>query len=214
MSCAQRAARCGDFDSACAARLTTLGRVSPHNSPHFSAEPTPPARDFTPGASARGRSPGRPHCAANPAPPAYAVETALPRPDWNEVANSTVAQLRSEAGRDPYDCDLTDLVGELATRSDEFRARRAAQCAAPPNRDHALPPPRGWHHPRRLRLLDLLANSGLTPDRLQRRARLSLGRRARAARELGRHHPTPRCHGRRRPRLQLVEKLEAMAAML
>lgn len=47
-------------------------------------------------------------------------------PDWNDAANTTVALLRTEAGRDPYDRALTDLVGELATRSDEFRARWAA----------------------------------------------------------------------------------------
>jgi transcriptional regulator with XRE-family HTH domain len=42
-------------------------------------------------------------------------------PDWNEVASSTVALLRTEAGRDPYNRELTDLIGELATRSEEFR---------------------------------------------------------------------------------------------
>jgi len=47
-------------------------------------------------------------------------------PNWNDVANSTVAMLRTEAGRDPYDRGLSDLVGELATRSDEFRSRWAA----------------------------------------------------------------------------------------
>jgi MmyB-like transcription regulator ligand binding domain len=34
--------------------------------------------------------------------------------------------LRTEAGRDPYDKALSDLVGELATRSDDFRTRWAA----------------------------------------------------------------------------------------
>jgi hypothetical protein len=34
--------------------------------------------------------------------------------------------LRTEAGRDPYDKALTDLAGELSTRSDAFRVRRAA----------------------------------------------------------------------------------------
>jgi transcription regulator MmyB-like protein len=34
--------------------------------------------------------------------------------------------LRTEAGRDPYDRALSDLVGELATRSEEFRTRWAA----------------------------------------------------------------------------------------
>lgn len=46
--------------------------------------------------------------------------------DWNESANSTVALLRAEAGRNPYDRGLTDLVGELSTRSDDFRFRWAA----------------------------------------------------------------------------------------
>jgi hypothetical protein len=34
--------------------------------------------------------------------------------------------LRAEAGRDPYDRALTDLVGELSTRSEQFRVRWAA----------------------------------------------------------------------------------------
>ena len=44
---------------------------------------------------------------------------------WDEAANSTVAMLRIEAGRDPYDRELSDLVGELSTRSDSFRNRWA-----------------------------------------------------------------------------------------
>ncbi|MEO3930276.1 helix-turn-helix transcriptional regulator [Micromonosporaceae bacterium B7E4] len=46
--------------------------------------------------------------------------------DWDDAANITVALLRTEAGRDPFDKAFTDLVGELATRSDEFRTRWAA----------------------------------------------------------------------------------------
>jgi transcriptional regulator with XRE-family HTH domain len=46
--------------------------------------------------------------------------------DWNRAANDTVAILRTEAGRDPYDRDLSDLVGELSTQSEEFRTRWAA----------------------------------------------------------------------------------------
>jgi transcriptional regulator with XRE-family HTH domain len=46
--------------------------------------------------------------------------------DWERAANDTVALLRSEAGRDPYDRNLSDLVGELSTRSEEFRTRWAA----------------------------------------------------------------------------------------
>src|SRR5688572_584150 len=41
--------------------------------------------------------------------------------DWGRVARDVVATLRSAAGRNPYDRDLSDLVGELSTRSDEFR---------------------------------------------------------------------------------------------
>ncbi len=47
-------------------------------------------------------------------------------PEWDRVATELVAHLRSEAGANPYDRELTDLVGELSTRSDEFRVRWAA----------------------------------------------------------------------------------------
>jgi transcriptional regulator with XRE-family HTH domain len=47
-------------------------------------------------------------------------------PDWDGAANTTVAILRTEAGRDPYDKDLRELVGELSTVSEEFRTRWAA----------------------------------------------------------------------------------------
>src|SRR3954467_5508717 len=46
-------------------------------------------------------------------------------PDWERGANDAVALLRAEAGRDPYDRELTDLIGELSTRSEEFRGRWA-----------------------------------------------------------------------------------------
>ena len=46
--------------------------------------------------------------------------------DWDRTANDMVAILRAEAGRNPYDKSLTDLIGELSTRSDEFRLRWAA----------------------------------------------------------------------------------------
>jgi transcriptional regulator with XRE-family HTH domain len=41
--------------------------------------------------------------------------------EWPAVAKDAVAALRIEAGRNPYDRNLTDLVGELSTRSQEFR---------------------------------------------------------------------------------------------
>jgi transcriptional regulator with XRE-family HTH domain len=40
--------------------------------------------------------------------------------DWERTAKDLVAHLRSEAGRNPYDRGLSDLVGELSTRSEEF----------------------------------------------------------------------------------------------
>jgi MmyB-like transcription regulator ligand binding domain len=46
--------------------------------------------------------------------------------DWEQVATDAVAILRSEAGRDPYDRGLSDLVGELSTQSETFRTRWAA----------------------------------------------------------------------------------------
>ena len=46
--------------------------------------------------------------------------------DWETVANETVAVLRGAAGRNPYDRALSDLVGLLSTRSDEFRVRWAS----------------------------------------------------------------------------------------
>jgi transcriptional regulator with XRE-family HTH domain len=41
--------------------------------------------------------------------------------DWQSVARDCVAALRIEAGRSPYDRSLTDLIGELSTRSEPFR---------------------------------------------------------------------------------------------
>jgi MmyB-like transcription regulator ligand binding domain len=47
-------------------------------------------------------------------------------PDWDAAADTCIAILRTEAGRDPHDKDLHDLVGELSTRSEEFRRRWSA----------------------------------------------------------------------------------------
>jgi transcriptional regulator with XRE-family HTH domain len=46
--------------------------------------------------------------------------------DYDKAANDTVALLRAEAGRDPYNREVSDLIGQLSTRSDEFRRRWAA----------------------------------------------------------------------------------------
>ncbi len=42
--------------------------------------------------------------------------------DWREGAAMTVALLRAEAGREPHDRGLRELIGELSTLSDDFRA--------------------------------------------------------------------------------------------
>jgi len=47
-------------------------------------------------------------------------------PDWDLFANMCVGIMRAEAGRDPHDKGLQDLVGELSTRSEIFRSLWAA----------------------------------------------------------------------------------------
>ncbi|MCU1529138.1 MAG: Transcriptional regulator [Frondihabitans sp.] len=42
--------------------------------------------------------------------------------DWNRTAKECVAALRLQVGREPFDRDLADLVGELSTQSEEFAA--------------------------------------------------------------------------------------------
>lgn len=43
--------------------------------------------------------------------------------NWNVTADTLVASLRTEAGRNPHDVDTRDLVGELTTASADFRTR-------------------------------------------------------------------------------------------
>ncbi len=69
-------------------------------------------------------------------------------PDWDTAANTCVAILRTEAGRDPHDRRMHDLVGELSTRSEDVpppleQPRRAAARG----RHQTVPP----HHRRRPR---------------------------------------------------------------
>ncbi|CAL9604781.1 hypothetical protein SUDANB171_05484 [Streptomyces sp. enrichment culture] len=63
-------------------------------------------------------------------------------PDWDLAADVSVAILRTEAGRDPHDKDLHDLVGELSTRSDAFRTRWGAHNV----RHHGTGTKRFHHH--------------------------------------------------------------------
>ncbi|MEV0493354.1 helix-turn-helix transcriptional regulator [Streptomyces atratus] len=84
-------------------------------------------------------------------------------PDWDTFADVAVAILRSEAGRNPHDKDLHDLVGELSTRSDEFRTRWGAH-----NVRHHGTGTKRFHHPAVGELtlafegLEMAAEPGLT----------------------------------------------------
>ncbi|MFC7713227.1 helix-turn-helix domain-containing protein [Nonomuraea recticatena] len=107
--------------------------------------------------------------------------------EWDKVANDTVAMLRAEAGRDLYDRRLTELIGELSTRSEDFRRRWAAHNVRihttgvkllhhPVVGDLDLPFetfPRG-HRPQPV------------PPHLHRRARVTLAGRPESAGQLGR----------------------------
>jgi hypothetical protein len=46
--------------------------------------------------------------------------------DWDRAAHDLVAALRGEAGRNPHDRSLSDLIGLLSTRSEEFRTQMGA----------------------------------------------------------------------------------------
>jgi transcriptional regulator with XRE-family HTH domain len=41
--------------------------------------------------------------------------------DWEQIARTAVGALRVAAAKDPYDRELSNLIGELSTRSDAFR---------------------------------------------------------------------------------------------
>lgn len=63
-------------------------------------------------------------------------------PDWDLFADMCVAVIRAEAGRDPHDKGIQDLVGELSTRSEYFRTLWAAHNV----RTHGSGTKR-FHHP-------------------------------------------------------------------
>ncbi|GGN96061.1 MmyB family transcriptional regulator [Nocardia rhizosphaerihabitans] len=47
--------------------------------------------------------------------------------DWERMARFAVGALRTEAGKNPYDRELSNLIGELFTRSDAFRVMWGSQ---------------------------------------------------------------------------------------
>jgi transcriptional regulator with XRE-family HTH domain len=63
-------------------------------------------------------------------------------PDWDLFAHMCVGVMRAEAGRDPHDTALQELVGELSTRSEVFRRLWAAHDV----RRHGAGTKR-FHHP-------------------------------------------------------------------
>lgn len=83
--------------------------------------------------------------------------------DWDRAARDTAAILRSAAGRDPHDRDLSDLVGQLATQSEAFRTHWAQHNV----RIHATAT-KQLHHPvvgeltLSFNRLDIAADHGLT----------------------------------------------------
>jgi transcriptional regulator with XRE-family HTH domain len=62
--------------------------------------------------------------------------------DWEQGADDTVATMRTYAGQNPHDKQLTDLIGELVTRSDAFRTRWSAH-----NVRHHRTGVKRLHHP-------------------------------------------------------------------
>jgi transcriptional regulator with XRE-family HTH domain len=84
-------------------------------------------------------------------------------PDWDGAARTTAEILRAAAGRHPNDRDLSDLVGELATKSNAFRTHWAAHNV----RLHAAAA-KHFHHPvvgdisLSFNRLDIAADRGLT----------------------------------------------------
>ncbi len=91
----------------------------------------------------------------DPAAPAF-------YPDWERRAQDVVAMLRTEAGRTPHDKTLSNLIGELSTRSENFRTWWAAHNV----RFHRTGTKR-FHHPvvgdlvLTYEALDLTADEGL-----------------------------------------------------
>jgi len=47
--------------------------------------------------------------------------------DYDQILHDAASMLRMEAGRNPHDPDLIQLVGELSTRSETFRERWASR---------------------------------------------------------------------------------------
>jgi transcriptional regulator with XRE-family HTH domain len=84
-------------------------------------------------------------------------------PDWDEAAETCVAILRAEAGRDPHDEALRDLVADVSTLSPDFVSRWSMQNV----RYHGAGT-KTFHHPEvgdlelAYESLDMISEPGLT----------------------------------------------------
>jgi transcriptional regulator with XRE-family HTH domain len=100
--------------------------------------------------------PGRPNVARfvflDPGAPEFFIE-------WEKVAGEAAALLRTLAGENPYDHGLTQLVGELSTRSEVFRTRWATHDV----RQHRTGTKK-FHHPLVGDLTLAYESMGLTAD--------------------------------------------------
>jgi transcriptional regulator with XRE-family HTH domain len=111
--------------------------------------------------------------------------------DWDRVADDAVAILRAEAGRDPYDRELSDLVGELSTRSELFRTLWAAHNVH--RHDAGV---KRFHHPIvgeptvDFEAMELVADPGLTMFVYTAECRGRSQRRRSTCSPAGRPHPT------------------------
>lgn len=83
--------------------------------------------------------------------------------NWEVMAHAAADSLRAEAGRSPYDGALQQLIGELSTRSDDFRRMWADQ-GVHRHRSGV----KTFHHPvvgaltLHYQVMDLVAEPGLT----------------------------------------------------
>ena len=94
----------------------TLGWAM-HSSLYESASAVPAYRSGAVGAAGSASAPpnfARLH-------PSWTEDSRRFYPDWDTAAAVCVQILRTEAGRDPHDKAMHDLVGELSTRSEAFR---------------------------------------------------------------------------------------------
>ncbi len=135
-------------------------------------------------------------------------------PEWDRVATETVAILRSAAGRDPYNRELSDLVGELATQSEEFRSTRWATHNV---RFHNTGI-KQFHRPVVGELsvsynrMDLAADPGLTLFTYTAEPGSRSEDALKLPRQLGSHHRPRRARARHRPELRLSSACVSLKA--